>query len=136
MADKKRPNGSYSSGDKVRISVPLPKPGEYAEAEFPTYGLKVLIERMPQESEEQVRARFVVTAPGEGDHRTHAARLGAGVFKPKKMGVTLCTETRSDPKQSGTRITGLGLESVTCPTCRVRLGSEGVQLQEQKGDGS
>lgn len=136
MADKKRPNGSYSSSTQVRITVPLPEPGEYAEAEFPRYGLKVLIERLPQESEEQTRGRFVVTAPMDNDHRTHAARLGTGVFKPKRMGVTLCTETRPDPKKSGTRITGLDLESVTCVACRTKLGAEGVALEPPKGSGS
>lgn len=136
MNERKRASSSYSSAEKVRVTIPLPDYGQCLEADFPNYGLKLLIERIPQESEEQVRNRFVVTAPVDSDHRTHAARLGTGLLKPKKMGVTLCTENNADPRQTGTRITGLGLDSVTCTACRSRLTREGVLLEVEKGNGS
>jgi hypothetical protein len=117
---------SFSSPDTVRLTVPLPAPGELAEAEFPRMGLRVVVERLPQEAEEQIRKRFVVTAPVGKDNRTHAARLGSGQFNPKKLGVTLCTEEKADSLASGNRITGLTLDAVTCGKCVTSLVHEGV----------
>lgn len=124
----KRTINSYSARDTVRVTLPYPQPGGVAEVEFQKFGLRVLVERIQQETEEQVRARFVVTAPIGTDNRTHAARLGTGTVNPKKLGVTLCTEEAAAPRASGIRITGLTLESVTCGRCQARLGREGVQI--------
>lgn len=124
----KREIQSFSDPDTVRLSVPYPKPGQTLQVEFERYGLSLLIERREKESQEQLRRRFVVTAPVGEDNRTHAARMGTGAVKPKKMGVTLCTEHVAASKASGTRIAGLTLDSVTCSRCRAALGREGVEI--------
>lgn len=136
---RRRRSQSHSSADTVRVSLPYPKPGETVETEFPRYGIFVIIERRAVESQQDLRGRFVLTAPVGNDNRTHATRMGAGVDRPKKMGVTLCTESTPTAKASGSRITGLELEQVTCYRCRTLLTEAGVVLANattEKGEGS
>lgn len=127
---------SFSEADSVRLVVPLPAPGHTVEIEYPRYGLSLIVERREEDSQEQLRARFVLTAPMEKDRRTHATRIGTGLLRPKKMGVTLCTEEVAQSLGSGPRIDGLTLEHVTCSKCRSKLASEGVELVDQEGSGS
>lgn len=128
---------SFSGAETVRVQLPYPKAGETLQVEFPRYGLTVLVERREEETQEQLRARYCVTAPmGEGDNRTHATRLGTGTARPKKMGVTLCTEEAVQSKASGIRLQGLELESVTCSRCRAALARDGVDIATKEGNGS
>lgn len=130
-----RSNGSYSSADYVRLNVPVPStPGELIEFVYEKRNIRVIVEKMKPESQEQLRANYVVVAPVHGtDHSTHAARMGAGTISPKKMAVTICRENHRDPVPSGQRIHGLQLEHVTCENCKKKLITEGVELNgEQK----
>lgn len=129
----KRDIKSHSSATTVRVTLPLPPHGQVEEVEFASYGLRVLVERLPQETQEQLRGRFVVTAPIGSDNRMHAARLGTGVLSPKKLGVTLCTEGKATGLASDTRINGLGLETVTCVACKTNLTREGIELPTKEG---
>lgn len=132
----KRTIKSFSSANSIRVTLPLPEPGEIAEVAFPLYGVHVVIERVPQESEEKIRERFVVTSPVGKDNRTHAARLGGGTINPKKLGITLCTEGKAESLATGNRINGLPLDAVTCAKCQNALIREGVNLPGKEGSKS
>lgn len=129
---RKRPISSFSSADHVRLTIPVPKDGEVIEFTYEARNLRILIEKMEPETQEQLRARYVIVAPVGNDSRTHACRLGAGGISPKKMGITICREGHKDPIPSGNRIQGLQLEHVTCETCVKKLASEGVQLNNEE----
>jgi hypothetical protein len=129
---KKSSVSSYSSADHVRLTIPVPPVGQVVEFTYEARNLRILIERMAPETQEQLRERYVVVAPVGNDNRTHACRMGSGTISPKKMGVTICREGKSDPLPSGNRINGLQLEHVTCDYCIRKLTSEGVELKTEE----
>lgn len=117
----------YVTDNQIKVTLPVPPLGEYAEVEFPRHGIKCLVERLPEQSQEQIRSRFAVVAPTEGN-RLHVARVGLGVHKPKRVNVTACSENATQPMHSGVRIPGVPLDAVTCHGCRKKLIEAGVQL--------
>lgn len=114
----------------VVVEIPIPELGETAEMWIDRYGLTILVERDKSQTQEDVQARFCVVAPITPDTRTHAARVGAGAMKGKKVGTTLCKEAAKGPQPvTGTRI-ALPLDAVLCVGCRKILTEDGVELKE------
>lgn len=135
MSTEKKPtprvrNTSTSNGKSVRIDLPVPDMGEVQEFRVERYGLTVLVQRDRFESQETKRGRYTVTSPISPDRRTHAARLGTGEAKAKRMNTTLCEEKKPETAKarSGQRI-DIALEAVTCVACRKVLVDEGIELQ-------
>lgn len=133
----KRRAHNGTNAEHIQMNVPIPRPGETLTLEVPRYNLTLLIERGANETQEQKRGRYTPVAPIAPDRRLHAARLGVGALKAKRMAVTLCAEDSPADKviKSGSRI-DISLDAVTCAACARTLSDEGVELTSQEGNGS
>lgn len=118
-------------GRRVRLDIVLPNPGETATFEVPRYNLTVLVERGAIETQEQLRERYTVVAPTGNDRRLHAARLGVGATKAKRLALTLCSQSAPAERaiQSGNRLDGVPLDTVTCIGCVKIMKDEGIEIK-------
>lgn len=118
-------------GNVISVDITLPEPGETATLEIPRYNLTILVERGAAETQEQLRQRFTLVAPtAQSDRRLHAARVGTGATKGKRLSVTVCTEQKPVDKAnaSGARL-DVPLDVVTCVACAKVLTEAGIELK-------
>ena len=125
-----RKAGRGYSAKVMNVQIPIPEPGETVTLEVPRYNLTLLIERGEAETQEQLRGRYTPVAPIAPDRRLHAARLGSGAVKGKRISVTLCTQESPVEKriQLGPRV-AITLDAVTCTNCVKVLVDEGVEIK-------
>lgn len=126
-----RKAGKTVNGKQVSVTIPLPEPGETVSLEVARYNLTILVERGAAETQEQLRGRYTVVAPTGTDRRLHAARIGVGAVKGKRISITLCTQDgpREKAIQSGNRIDSVSLDIVTCTNCIKIMRDEGIEIK-------
>lgn len=115
---------------KIAAELPIPEPGETITYEIPRYNLTVLVERGAAETQEQMRERYTVVAPVSPDRRLHAARLGVGAVKGKRLSITLCA-TSEKLVASGQRV-DVPLDTVSCTGCIRALKDEGIEIKGEQ----
>lgn len=126
-----RKAGKTINGKQITVTIPLLEPGETTTLEVPRYNITILVERGAAETQEQLRERYTVVAPTGTDRRLHAARIGVGAVKGKRISITLCTQDGPKEKaiQSGNRIDNVPLDIVTCSNCVKVLQEEGIEIK-------
>lgn len=131
--ESKKPSrnaGRGISAKKVTAEIPLPEPGQTLTFEITRYNLTVLVERGEAETQEQIRSKYAVVSPVAPDRRLHAARIGVGAVKGRRLSTTLCSQELPPDKaiSSGARVDIL-LDVTTCGGCIRILKAEGVELK-------